>query len=119
MFIVSYGCILLQDDDSVKSSWFASLFNLANTAIGAGTLALPFTLRQSGMVVGVFMIVAVGVLSCASLHMLNLAGQASGKVSYISVAKAAYGWRGEYIVSTAMFILLLGPSSAYFNIVGE
>lgn len=98
--------------------WISSLFNLTNTAIGAGSLALPYVLHQCGLVIGLFLIMFVAIFSWFSLYFLTVARNLSRKKSFIGVAQAAYGSRGEKVASLAMFLLLLGPLSAYFQICG-
>ncbi|KAI3652660.1 hypothetical protein MP228_002085 [Amoeboaphelidium protococcarum] len=100
-------------------SWTASLFNLTNTCIGAGTLALPYVLHQCGLVLGVALISLIGCLSWFGLYFLTVSKILTKKRTFIEIAEAADGDRGKRIASMALFLMLLGPLSAYFSIIGS
>jgi amino acid permease len=102
-----------------KSSWLLTLFNLTNTSIGAGTLALPYSISQSGLLMGMVMISAIGFMSWVSLYFLTITGMLCKEKTYSGIARSLFGPVGERTVSLIMFALLLGPLSAYFLIINS
>jgi amino acid permease len=59
-------------------SLILSVFNLTNTAIGAGVLSLPFFFASTGVVIGVCILFVVASMSAFSLALLvdcNMLGQ--------------------------------------------
>lgn len=116
---VETGSIELQDEERSGMSWIATLFNLTNTSIGAGSLALPYVLHECGLVLGLILIVVVACLSWFGLYFLTCSKNLCHQRSFMGVAKYADGVRGEKLASLAMFLMLLGPLSAYFEICGK
>ena len=60
------------------SSFFGAVANLANAAIGAGVLSLPFFFASTGVVIGVCILFVVASMSAFSLALLvdcNMLGQ--------------------------------------------
>ena len=47
-----------------------SIFALMSTAIGAGVLSLPYVLRQSGLIIGVFFLVIGAIIAYFSMRLL-------------------------------------------------
>jgi hypothetical protein len=61
------------------ASLFSTTLNLANTAIGMGTLCMPYTFQQTGILTGVvFTLIAAG-LTGISLHFLKKIGEVTQK----------------------------------------
>ena len=111
------------DDDSDSgggsTSLVLSVFNLTNTALGAGVLSLPYFFASTGIVAGLFVLVAVGLMSALSLHLLVKANPLAGANSYLEVAAAAYGKRGVRCVQFSTLLLTFGAIPVYFVIVGS
>lgn len=101
------------------SSWLLALFNLTNTAIGAGTLALPFTMHQCGLLMGVIALLMMAACTWTGLFFITVSARVYRQKSFLRIARASMGPRGEQLASLAMFLLLMGPLSAYFNITGS
>ena len=53
---------------SGEASELSSIFNLSNTILGSGTLAMPYACYQCGALVFVVLLVVVGVLANFSLQ---------------------------------------------------
>ena len=53
-----------------KSSILGASSNLVNSIVGAGIIGIPYALRMSGLVFGVFLLILVSVLTDKSLRML-------------------------------------------------
>jgi len=108
---------IVEDEYVPQTSWWTCLFNLSNTAIGAGILTIPRLFAQSGLVLGIIMVVVVGGLNTLALHFLSVSSEVSGAKSYIGNAKYFFGKKGEYALTTTMFVLLMSPLCAYLTII--
>lgn len=98
---------------------FGTLFNLINTIVGAGLLALPLAVKSSGLVVGIILLVVVVGMSIYSLFLLLKASEITGQYSYKDVAVAAYGKWSGYLFEFFVFIMSFGVCTAYFVLIGE
>lgn len=63
--------------------------------------------------------IMTAILSWLSLYMLTVTSKISKQDSFLKIARYAFGEKGERFTSLTMFIYLLGPLSAYFNICGS
>ena len=68
-----------------------AIFNLCNTAIGAGVLSLPYLMRLSGLVLGLMLILISGVFTIISLHLLVNKAQELKIYSYADLCFEAGG----------------------------
>lgn len=55
-----------------KNTMFGAIFNLANTAVGAGVLAFPYAFKESGLGLGLLVVIGLTVLACISQRMVVL-----------------------------------------------
>jgi hypothetical protein len=53
-----------------KSSILGASSNLVNSIVGAGIIGIPFALRMSGLISGIFLLLLVSVLTDKSLRLL-------------------------------------------------
>ena len=104
-----------------------SVFNLANTTVGAGTLALPYFFSQAGLGLGCSLLFSIALLSCYSLHLLSrcrscdavlAANGGAAASSYLDVAFFAFERKGRIVVTLVMLCLCFGALVAYFVIIG-
>ena len=102
-----------------KTSLAKSVFNLANTTVGAGTLALPFFFSQCGWLLGLVILVLVAGLSDLSLHLLVDCGLFSEKRTYLNVARHAKGGAGARLVECTLLLLTFGAMTSYLVIIGD
>ena len=108
-----------EDIASSGGSLGASIFNLSNTTLGAGIVAIPFFFSQCGYMLGTLILIAVGIASACASYFLVAAAEYSGQWSYIAVAGAAYGQRGQAAVQVAILCLTIGVMSAFYVQLGE
>ena len=96
-----------------------SVFNLTNTSVGAGVLALPFFFRSTGLLLGSIVMITVAIMSAFSLRLLVDCGSLGVKgTSYADIAAAAFGRVGTKMVQLVMFLLTFGAITSYFIIIG-
>eukprot|EP00750_Incisomonas_marina_P005918 INCI14234.1.p1 GENE.INCI14234.1~~INCI14234.1.p1 ORF type:complete len:518 (-),score=53.43 INCI14234.1:376-1929(-) len=109
------------DDDELKVtriSLVKSIFNLTNTTVGAGTLALPYYVAQTGFGLGLGLLALVACLSDFALGLLMECGKITQTSSYFDVAREAYGRAGGLVIQITIFLLCFGALTAYLVIVG-
>lgn len=100
------------------SSISSSVFNLANSIIGAGILALPFAFQLVGHIFGVILLVATVAVADFSIKLLLRCGQVAQRRTYEGVAHVSFGNKGVWVVSVAVILLNIGAMTAYFVILG-
>ena len=62
---------------------------MSNTILGAGMLALPHALAQSGLLVGLLLLALFAALSLLGLHLLSAAADLAGRPSsFYAVVRA-------------------------------
>ena len=83
-----------EEEGLVKISLMKSVFNLTNTTVGAGTLAMPYYVAQTGFVLGFGLLSLVAAMSDFALWLLLVCGESTGTSSYFDVARKAYGRAG-------------------------
>ncbi|KAJ2498737.1 hypothetical protein GGH96_004095 [Coemansia sp. RSA 1972] len=94
-------------------------FNLVNTIIGSGILALPYALKEAGFYFGIFILVAVSLLTYVSLNTLVYSGRRTSLYKYESVSQAALGRSGHHILAFALGVNSIGSCISYLMIVGD
>ncbi|KAJ2483214.1 hypothetical protein IWW56_000562 [Coemansia sp. RSA 2131] len=94
-------------------------FNLVNTIIGSGILALPYALKEAGFYFGMFILVVVALLTYVSLNTLVYSGRRTGLYKYEAVSQAALGRAGHHILAFALGVNSIGSCISYLMIVGD
>lgn len=107
------------DPKLVTATVLSSLFNLTNTIVGAGALALPFAFRSTGLILGAMVLGVVFVLILFSINILVAATKVSGAETYHGLANAAYGRKGIVVTHLSVVIATFGTMTAYLVIVGD
>ena len=102
------------------SSAAASLFNLLNTILGGGALALPQAFALSGLAVGAIITVVVGILSSLTSNLIiATATEIGGIKSYKDLAIATYGVAGSLMVDACLIFYLFGVMTGYIVIIAD
>ncbi|KAJ1889073.1 hypothetical protein LPJ66_008231 [Kickxella alabastrina] len=102
-----------------SSSPLGAGFNLVNTIVGSGILALPYALKEAGFYFGIFTLVAVALLSNLSLNTLIYSGRRTSRYKYESVSAAALGDWGHHVLAFALTVTSLGSCISYLIIIGD
>jgi len=76
-----------------QGSFGAAVFSLASSAIGSGSLALPYMLKSTGICSGIVMLIVGAVLSHLSLEVLMVATRRTGSRSLADLVALATGHR--------------------------
>jgi len=102
--------------ESEKANIFGSAMNIANTIMGAGVLSLSNVIRQFGILLGSFIIIASCVLTYFSCSLLLKTKNLSHHSQYITIGKHCFGNKGLWIVKLMIVVSNLGLCIAYLII---
>jgi amino acid permease len=121
--IISVETTSLVSKDSIDENGVASpistIFNLVNTTVGAGIVAIPLVLNQGGIAVGIVLMVLMALLSNYSLHLLISSSHIAKKYSYKDLAIAAFGtWVGP-LFETAIVALCFGVCTVFVILIAR
>jgi sodium-coupled neutral amino acid transporter 11 len=108
-----------------KSNITGACSNLVNSIVGAGIIGIPYALKESGLVSGIILLVAVGYFTNKSLQMIvdlaTSSRQLKGKGvwTYNDLMELPYGRSGKNFVLISMFITAYGAMVAYLLIIKD
>ncbi|KAJ2804822.1 hypothetical protein H4R20_002354 [Coemansia guatemalensis] len=94
-------------------------FNVLNTIIGSGIVALPYAIYNAGFVFGMVMLGAVALLSQFSLYALVVSGKRTGTAHFSSLTEAALGKAGYHLLNSSMLIDMVGTVILYLMLIGD
>ena len=96
-----------------ESSMLESIVVLANTCIGAGVLAVPYSLSVCGVGLGLALLVGVAIMSMYSFYLLADTRRLSGARSYEDLVAFYFGSGGRGVVQASLVLLLMGAMVIY------
>uniref|UniRef100_A0AAY4BRW2 Amino acid transporter transmembrane domain-containing protein n=1 Tax=Denticeps clupeoides TaxID=299321 RepID=A0AAY4BRW2_9TELE len=100
-----------------KTSFGMSVFNLGNAIMGSGILGLAYAMANTGIMFFLFLLTAVAVLSCYSIHLLLKASGVVGIRAYEQLGYRAFGMTGKLAAGIAITLQNIGAMSSYMFIV--
>ncbi len=102
----------------MNKKFWATVFTLTGTMIGAGILGLPYVFAQSGFIVGLFWLLALGsIIIFVNLTLGEITLRTKGKHQLTGYAHKYLGEWGKY---TMFFALIFGIYSALLAyLIGE
>lgn len=108
-----------------KTGVFGASSNLVNAIVGAGIIGIPFAVEQSGLVVGVGLLILVSWMTSKSLRMIvelasyhpKLAGK--GVLTFEDLIKIPFGEFGKNALLVSMFLFAYGAMVAYLIIIKD
>ncbi|KAI8900633.1 transmembrane amino acid transporter protein-domain-containing protein [Globomyces pollinis-pini] len=109
----------IQSESVSHSSILQASFNFANSIVGAGIIGLPYAFKQSGVCLGIFLLLFVACLVAHTVVLLIHNGRLSGKNTYQGLVMHCYGQNGLLIISVFQFIFAYGAMCAYTVILGD
>jgi sodium-coupled neutral amino acid transporter 11 len=86
-------------EEEHKSTILGCSSNLINAIVGSGIVGLPYAVKESGFVAGIFLIVLCGFLTEKSLRLLVETAKHAHVPSYETVAEAAFGRVGFLFIA--------------------
>lgn len=93
--------------------------NLCSATLGAGVLALPYALRQAGLIVGVILLLSSALATVASIFLLIACTDYYGFNTYEGLAERVVGPRCRAAVEAALLLFCGGCAVAYTIAVGD
>ncbi|NWQ73634.1 S38A1 protein, partial [Columbina picui] len=94
-----------------------SVFNLSNAIMGSGILGLAFALANTGIILFLFLLVAVMVLSIYSIHLMLVCSRETGTMVYEKIGEQLFGAPGRVVVFASTALLYIGAILSYLFIV--
>uniref|UniRef100_A0A5B7A9J9 Putative sodium-coupled neutral amino acid transporter 6 n=1 Tax=Davidia involucrata TaxID=16924 RepID=A0A5B7A9J9_DAVIN len=101
------------------ASFTGAVFNLSTTIVGAGIMALPATMKVSGLGLGIAMISFMAFLTEASIELLLRFSRAGNTLSYGGVMGNAFGKYGRILLQVCVLVNNIGVLIVYMIIIGD
>ncbi|KAL4906480.1 hypothetical protein BDW74DRAFT_167150 [Aspergillus multicolor] len=102
-----------------RSGMKMAFMNMANSIIGAGIIGQPYALRQSGMVMGTLLLVALTITVDWTIRLIVVNSKLSGADSFQATMQHCFGKSGLIAISVAQWAFAFGGMIAFCIIVGD
>ncbi|XP_075498701.1 amino acid transporter AVT6A-like [Primulina tabacum] len=106
-------------DEFNGASFSGSVFNLSTTIVGAGIMALPATMKQLGLILGIAMIIFMAFLTHASIEFLLRFSRTAKSASYGGLMGDAFGKYGRILIQICVLVNNIGVLVVYMIIIGD
>eukprot|EP01127_Copromyxa_protea_P002935 TRINITY_DN12847_c0_g1_i1.p1 TRINITY_DN12847_c0_g1~~TRINITY_DN12847_c0_g1_i1.p1 ORF type:complete len:459 (+),score=45.14 TRINITY_DN12847_c0_g1_i1:8-1384(+) len=104
---------------SYQNNWVASAGLIAAAMAGAGVLAIPMAINQSGWV-GVILLIICGILSNITANLLGeVMFHIEGLRDYADIGEKAFGSVGRLLATVSQYTTLAGISIIYLILFGS
>eukprot|EP00736_Rhodelphis_marinus_P001751 Rmarinus@m.3889 len=115
-----FELFLIVDEEPTKSgSLLGATFTLANTALGAGTVALPWCIKQCGIILGAALLLGFACLNYFAISLLLLASVRFGAQGYEQLAEIAFGPAGLRVAQASKLLLATSAAIGYFCAIAD
>ncbi|KAL7423107.1 hypothetical protein Q5752_002406 [Cryptotrichosporon argae] len=104
---------------ATRGTMAAGIANMANSIMGAGIIGLPYAIAQSGLVMGIVLLVAIAGLTDWTIRLVVVNAKLSGRDSYFEVMHHCFGPLGSGAVSFFQFAFAFGGMCAFNVIIGD
>lgn len=98
---------------------FDATVNMANSILGAGIVGLPYSMRESGFVAGLCLLVGLSFLTDWTIRLIVLNAKLSGRITYIEIMEHCFGQNGKAAVSIFQFAFGFGGMCAFCVVIGD
>ncbi|KDN53558.1 hypothetical protein K437DRAFT_241754 [Tilletiaria anomala UBC 951] len=98
---------------------FDGTVNMANSILGAGIVGLPYSMRESGFVAGVVLLIGLSFLTDWTIRLIVLNAKLSGRQTYIEIMEHCFGGNGKAAVSIFQFAFAFGGMCAFCVVIGD
>ncbi len=105
-------------DDFGKGSMWGAIANFMNSIIGAGIIALPHSMTNTGFGAGILLYFLTAVMVSFGYVLVIEAGEKMNKLNFETLFREVYGPLSSYHYSFVLAINCLGLCSAYLIIIG-
>lgn len=98
---------------------FDATVNMANSILGAGIVGLPYSMRESGFVAGLGLLIGLSFLTDWTIRLIVLNAKLSGRITYIEIMEHCFGPNGKAAVSIFQFAFGFGGMCAFCVVIGD
>ncbi|EPQ29840.1 uncharacterized protein PFL1_02513 [Pseudozyma flocculosa PF-1] len=98
---------------------FDATVNMANSILGAGIVGLPYSMRESGFVAGLGLLIGLSFLTDWTIRLIVLNAKLSGRITYIEIMEHCFGGNGKAAVSIFQFAFAFGGMCAFCVVIGD
>ncbi|SPC63966.1 related to amino acid vacuolar transport protein AVT2 [Ustilago sp. UG-2017b] len=98
---------------------FDATVNMANSILGAGIVGLPYSMRESGFIAGLVLLVGLSFLTDWTIRLIVLNAKLSGRITYIEIMEHCFGQNGKAAVSIFQFAFGFGGMCAFCVVIGD
>ncbi|XP_070580447.1 putative sodium-coupled neutral amino acid transporter 10 isoform X6 [Ptychodera flava] len=111
---------LLSDEmPSGASPYYSYVFTISNSMGGPSILAIPFCLKECGLILGLLLLLVSAYLTRISCNLLLKTAKQARRTSYEYLALHSFGSFGKLAVETSIIGLLMGTCIAFYVIIGD
>lgn len=102
------------------ASWLSSVINLVNTIVGAGVLAMPHALSNTGIVLGILIILWSGCTAGLGLYLQTRCARYldRGAASFFALSQITYP-NAAVVFDGAIAVKCFGVGVSYLIIIGD
>jgi len=101
-------------------SVWGSVFNLCNSAIGAGILALPYAIHQAGLVLGILCMIVMCLMLAFTNKILLWTNRLNPEAkSYEHLVKAVFGHKTSILVTWSVILTTFGACTGFLVIIAD
>ena len=106
--------ILEKQKKKTKVNYWTALMLLVTTMIGVGYLTLPAILRETGLVIGLLLIIVTGGAASFGSFMITRAYKVMPTANYPDLVYAVLGKTHYYIIIIDVFLYVIFSTTMYF-----
>ena len=108
-----------EDKPNEEASKLSTSFNYINSILGSGIIAMPYALKNAGIVLGLILFILVSILSNYTLRLMIRNGELSGSSSYQGMMTVCFGRIGFVITCIVQFLFPFLAIVGYNVAVGD
>lgn len=102
-----------------RSGMKMAFMNMANSIVGAGIVGQSYALRQSGMMMGIILLVGLTITVDWTIRLIVVNSKLSGADSFQATMQHCFGKSGLIAISIAQWAFAFGGMIAFCIIVGD
>lgn len=95
------------------------MFTLASSAIGAGVLSLPLVLKNTGVVLGIILLLVGAALALFSIKIMVECANETNQTSYSGLVDHVFGARAASLLEVVLVVYCFGACVAYFIVISQ